>query len=157
MEYILLTTLFHIFVFGLSLSILYIFIIEPMTFRNMSNITATLAENIISDQIRKYNDKEKYKLCNIIKDFRNSIKLIEGSSYKNSNNILLYIIVYIILISILLICIHYIYNYKLYNKNNFYYYILDLIMVALTLGGIELLFFVLISSRYNTFVNYLIK
>ena len=59
MEYILLTTLFHIFVFGLSLSILYIFIIEPMTFRNMSNITATLAENIISDQIRKYNDKEK--------------------------------------------------------------------------------------------------
>lgn len=118
MEYILLTTLFHIFVFGLSLSILYIFIIEPMTFRNMSNITATLAENIISDQIRKYNDKEKYKLCNIIKYFRNSINLIEGS-YKNSNNILLFIIVYIILLSILLICIHYIYNYKLYNKNNF--------------------------------------
>jgi hypothetical protein len=150
MQYLFLTSIFHIFIFGLSLSILYIFVIEPLTHNGISEFIQIFSLNMVNN-LRNSNNIDKKAFCNFMKIY--DPYLIQGPSFKNSNNIFIYILMFTLLTILLCIIIHYIYYFKIYKISNFYYYVADLIIVALTYGIIEIVFFALISSRYNTYVN----
>ena len=76
-----------------------------------------------------------------------------GNTYMRQANNLLYILLSVIIITIFGIIVYYIYTNKTYLEEQFMAYILDLIIVAIAFGGIEFMFFMLVSSKYITYAH----
>jgi len=148
MEYLALTTIFHLFVFLFSLTILYLLIIDP----SVHKLTYKFIRDATYASIASSKESDLYLFCNLYKSINPHTFL--GTSYKNSNNILLIIFISLILFGMLVFIIDYIYCNKIYKNSNFATYIIDLLLVAGTLGGIEFMFFYVIGSKYNTYADY---
>ena len=134
-----LTTFVHIFIFLLSLFLIYIFMIE----KDIKKIILKIIKKNIRTELLKLKQENIINKGNI--DYYKT--LVSNTVVYPSNNCNTYIELLVIMILLILFIFTVIILYYTYKYISFYYF-LDLFIVAMSIGAVEILFFTYFSSKY---------